>query len=78
MADSGVEVGMMRRLKKELWPYCVPVNNKWSNDITTVEIWLGQQFGTFKDRWNVVYQFSRTDFYFRKQQDATLFALKWA
>lgn len=68
----------MRHLKKELWPYCVPVNSDWKKDITPIEIWLGSQLGTFKNRWNVVYQYNRTDFYFRNQADAVLFALKWA
>jgi len=68
VADSGVEVGMMRRLKKELWPYCVPVNHKWSNDITTVEIWLGQKFGTFKDRWNVVTNLTAQIFIFENNR----------
>lgn len=68
----------MRHLKKELWPYCVPVNSDRLDDITPVEIWLGSQLGTFKNRWNVVYQYNRTDFYFRNQADAVLFALKWS
>lgn len=68
----------MRRLKKELWPHCVPLNNDHRDQITAVEIWLGQQFGTYRGRWNVVYQFNRTDFYFKNTTDATLFALKWS
>lgn len=69
---------MTRRLRKELWPHQVTVNSDLKKDITEIEIWLGNQLGTFKGRWNVVYQFNRTDFYFRDQGDATLFALKWA
>ena len=68
----------MRELKKELWPYRVPLNSDWKDEITQVELWLGQQFGTFRGRWNVVYQFNRTDFYFKNTADATLFALKWS
>lgn len=69
---------MTRQLKKELWPHQVTVRSDIKHDITPIELWLGQQLGTFKDRWNVVYQFNRTDFYFRDQCDATLFALRWA
>lgn len=68
----------MRRLKKELWPYRVKVNETNTKDITPVELWLGETLGTFKGRWNVVYEFNHTDFYFREGKDATLFALKWA
>lgn len=68
----------MRELKKELWPYKVTINSDWKQEITPVEIWLGEQLGTFKGRWNVVYFHNRTDFYFRLSEDATLFALKWS
>jgi hypothetical protein len=69
---------VMRELKKDLWPYRVTVNSDWLSDITPIEIWLGEQLGTFKGRWNVVYRHNRTDFYFRFSDDATLFALKWS
>jgi len=69
----------MRVLRKELWPYKVKVNDKeFTTSITEMEIWLGEQLGTFKGRWNVVYQYNQTDFYFREGRDATLFALRWA
>lgn len=68
----------MREIKKELWPYRVPLNSDWKDEITPVELWLGQKFGTFRGRWNVVYHHNRTDFYFKNAADATLFALKWS
>ena len=68
----------MRELKKELWPYRIVINSDIKNDITPVELWLGEQLGTFKGRWNVVYRHNCTDFYFRRGADATIFALKWA
>ena len=68
----------MRRLKKELWPHKVTVNSDDKNDITPIELWLGEKLGTFKGRWNVVYRYNGTDFYFRLGEDATLFALRWA
>ena len=67
----------MRVLKKELWPYKVAVKSDNTKDITPVELWLGNKFGTFKGRWNVVYQYNRTDFYFRDQGDAVVFSLRW-
>lgn len=69
---------MTRRLRKELWTHRVTVNSDNKKDITEIEIWLGRQLGTFRGRWNVVYRYNGTDFYFRDQGDATLFALKWA
>ncbi len=68
----------MRELKKDLWPYRVRVNeDQFSVSITDMELWLGEQLGTFKGRWNIVYQYNRTDFYFKDGKDATLFSLKW-
>ena len=69
----------MRELKKELWPYKVKVNkNEFTTSVTEMEIWLGEQLGTYKGRWIVVYESNCTYFYFREGSDATLFALKWA
>ena len=69
----------MRELKKDLWPYRVRVNeDQFSVSITDMELWLGEQLGTFKGRWNIVYQYNRTDFYFKDGKDATLFSLKFA
>ncbi len=67
----------MRELKKELWPCKVRVNSDNKKDITSIELWLGEQFGTFKGKWNVVYQYNETHFYFKNQRDATWFALRW-
>jgi hypothetical protein len=63
----------MRILKKELWPYKVTVDN-YNNDLET---WLGDNMGAFKNRWNAVYNHDRSDYYFRTQEDAVLFSLKW-
>ena len=68
----------MRELKRNLWPYRVKVNGNFYGAITDIEIWLGDQLGTFKGRWNVLYQHDATYFYFRDSKDATLFALRWA
>ena len=68
----------MRELKKELWPHKVTVGSDWKDDITPIELWLGEQLGTFKGRWNVVYHYNKTDFYFKLSNDATLFALRWS
>jgi len=68
----------MRELKKELWPYRIVINSDIKNDITPVELWLGEQLGTFKGRWNVVYRVNETHFYFRLGEDAMLFSLRWS
>jgi hypothetical protein len=67
----------MRQLKKELWPCSVRVNLP-PEDITPIELWLALQFGALKDRWNVIYRFNHTEYYFRNQKDANWFALRWA
>lgn len=69
----------MRILNKKLWPYKVKVNeNEFTNSITEIELWLGEHLGTFRGRWNVVYQSNCTYFYFNKQEDAMMFSLRWA
>lgn len=68
----------MRELKKELWPVRVVVNPDEISSITTMEVWLGETLGTFRGRWNVVYQHNETHFYFKDERDATWFSLKWA
>ena len=67
----------MRQLRKELWPYRVRINSDTVSDITLLETWLGERLGQFKGEWNVVYQYNHTDFYFKQQGNATMFALKW-
>jgi len=68
----------MRELKKKFWPYRVVVNSDLKKDITPMELWLGEQLGTFKGRWNVVYQYNSTDFYFKNSADAVMFSLRWS
>jgi hypothetical protein len=69
----------MRRLKKELWPHQVVIDiDESRSQIIEIEKWLGSTMGIFKGRWNVVYQFSRTDFYFKSGRDATMFSLRWS
>lgn len=55
----------------------VPLHTDTDKDITNVEVWLGKNVGGFKSRWNVVYHYNHTDFYFKSSEDATLFALRW-
>ena len=68
----------MRQLKKELWPYRAKVNGNFYGAITDIEMWLGEKFGTFKGRWNVVYTTNDTYFYFRNEKDAVMFSLRWS
>ena len=74
-----VEVEFMRVLKKELWPHKVAVNveGPTPEKIDDIEAWLGEHYGAFKSRWNAVYHYNRTDYYFRQGRDATMFALRW-
>ncbi len=66
----------MRVLKKTLWPKSVAINN--ADKIENIEIWLGKNLGAFKDKWNAVYGYNKTDFYFRDEKDALMFILRWA
>ena len=69
----------MRVLKKELWPHKVAVNVEEHHEkIDDIEVWLGEHYGAFKSRWNVVYHHNGTDYYFRQGRDATMFALRWS
>lgn len=64
----------MRRLKKEFWPICITILTENQPDR---EIWLVENVGTFRDKWNAAYYANRTDYYFSSESDAALFALKW-
>lgn len=66
----------MRRLKKELWPSRVVINN--IANIANIKIWLGQNLGAFKGKWNAVYYHNKTDFYFRNEKDSLMFLLRWS
>ena len=64
----------MRILKKELWPYAVGTRKSCT---ISMENWLGSNIGPIKERWNVVYNYGETVYYFRHEQDAAYFSLKW-
>lgn len=66
----------MRHLKQELWPYMITVGNTSEN--YDREVWLEENMGPFKGRWNVVYRYTAVDFYFRNSKDATIFTLRWS
>jgi hypothetical protein len=65
----------MRRLKKELWPHRTKLNLLHST--TEVEEWLGKALGKFKGKWNVVYQNTSIEYYFKQDRDLTMFMLRW-
>ena len=68
----------MRTLKKELWPSKIKIDVDNTNvKIDEIEIWLGITLGAFKTAWNAVYCRGYTDYYFRSEQDAVLFSLRW-
>ena len=66
----------MRTLKKELWPYKVIVTEPAYD--ARRDVWLSDNLGVFKGRWNAVYFSNQTDFYFKNEQDAVLFSLRWS
>ncbi len=69
----------MRILKKEIWPFKVKLNVDDSRMIMhDIEMWLGENLGSFKSSWNAVYHHDYTDFYFKSGEDAMMFQLKWS
>ena len=68
----------MRELKRDLWPVKVTIPTTEDTSLTEMEIWMGGKFGTFKGRWNIVQHWKTADFYFRNEQDALVFSLRWA
>jgi hypothetical protein len=70
---------VVRKLKRELWPHMVKLEKTDSeqHNVTEMELWLGETLGTFRGRWNVVYNHNSTDFYFKNERDTILFALRW-
>ena len=69
----------MRHLKREIWPHCVTVDvDDTRMKMDSVNDWLATNVGWFRTHWHAVYKYDRTDFYFKQQADATMFALRWA
>ncbi len=68
----------MRVLKKELWPVKVTIPmDEFDAGHYEIECWLGEQYGPFKDRWNIVPRYKGVDYYFRNSKDANWFTLRW-
>ncbi len=68
----------MRVLKKELWPHKVNLDvDDTRMKIDSVELWLAERVGGFKIKWNAVYNYNNTDYYFKDGKDATMFTLRW-
>lgn len=65
----------MRRLKKQLWPYYITVNEH--KKIEDIEVWLTARVGAYREQWHAVYYSNKTDFYFKQAPNTTMFALKW-
>ena len=69
----------MRVLKKELWPYKVPIKASAADSkIIEIETWLLETMGEYKGKYSIVYKHDSTDFYFREGKDATFFILRWS
>jgi hypothetical protein len=69
----------MRELKRELWPHKVVIKNRDRQAITEIESWLGKKLGALHYQWNIVHYIGgKADFYFKQEQDAIMFSLRWA
>jgi len=69
----------VRVLKKELWPTRIKIaKDEYDDDHYEIEMWLGENMGPFKGRWNQVpCGPNGVHYYFRNSKDATMFALMW-
>lgn len=67
----------MRRLKKEIWPYKISLSYVADSHIIDIELWLVEKFGERRNKWNIVYGYSKSDFYFKEESDLTFFAMRW-
>jgi hypothetical protein len=68
---------MSKILNGVQWPYRITVHELKTGNMDTVEDWLDQNVGVFREQWNTVYFYNYSDFYFRDAGHATLFALRW-
>jgi hypothetical protein len=68
----------MRILNKDLWPHRIVIHKDESRISPEIERWVFEKCGQYKGRWNMVYIYDETHFYFKDGKDATLFALRWA
>ena len=66
----------MRQLKKEIWPHRIIMDKHESfTEVACAEAWLEKTYGKRCKRWNIVFGYSSTHFYFKEGRDATLFSL---
>lgn len=70
----------MRKLKKSLWPVGVNIKLDQShvNPHHYIEVWLEENIGAFKDRWNSVPRHDSVDYYFKNTKDSNWFLLRWS
>jgi hypothetical protein len=65
-------------LKKEIWPYNVPIELTGTDSkIIEIEAWLEETLGEHKNKWVALYRFGETHFHFREEKDAAWFTLRW-
>ena len=59
------------------FPHCVRIPYDDPSNADSAVEWVDQIMGSDGDRWSVRYMFLSTDFYFRHEEDAVFFSLKW-
>lgn len=63
----------------EIWPHQITIPKLNSAKVVEVEIWLEENMGRISDRWYVgSYRLSSAEYYFKYEQDAVWFALRWS
>lgn len=71
---------MTRQLNKKIWTERVVLAGAGSrSDYASRDKWLKEKFGSYGNRWHVVINNNKTFiFSFKYEEDAVLFALRWA
>ena len=70
---------MTRQLNKKVWTERVVLAEPSESDYASRDKWLKEKFGSYGNRWYVIINNNKTFiFYFKYEEDAVLFALRWA
>ena len=70
---------MTRQLNKKVWTEKVVLAEPSESDYAPRDKWLKEKFGSYGNRWYVIINNNKTFiFYFKNEEDAVLFALRWA
>ncbi len=70
---------MTRQLNSTIWPEKIVLAEPSAEDYAPRVKWLKEKFGSYGNRWYVIINNNKTFiFYFKNNEDAVLFTLRWA